>query len=415
MAGVAGLGIERAIPDASVWPDRTIARTGDAAALAQRTAALKPLLRSRAQSAEALRRPDDEAWAAIRQTGIFHAFVPRKYGGLELDPRHFVDIALPLSEACPSTGWVAAFCVEHNWLLANFPQEAQDETFGRQSYVIAPAVTVPPGRATPVKGGFRLSGHWRWGTGVVHADWVIASALIEGAAGAAPDMAMFLMPAADVEVPDTWSMDGMAATGSHDIVVRDLFVPAHRMVRSAPMRGGRGPASEFYDSPLYRIPMAPFLAATAAISAVGAANATVELTRERLGGHTKMGSDARQSDKPASQLRLGRASTMARTAELLIRDAFAAALGLGDLQGEAQLAGRIATRAQIAYAVGLCRQAILLLCEAGGSSVHRLDNPLQRMLRDVNVISTHIVFDEDVAFELRGRDMLGLPPNSLLV
>lgn len=413
MAVHAALKAERAIPAESAWPAQQASRMCDAAELVRRTTALKPLLRAKAETAEKMRRPDDEAWAAIRETGIFHAFVPKKYGGLEMDPRHFVDVALPLSEACPSTGWVASFCVEHNWLLANFPEEAQDETFGRQSYIIAPAVTVPPGKATPVPGGFRLSGHWRWGTGVMHADWVIASALIEGGNG--PDMAMFLMPAAEVEVPDTWHMDGMSATGSHDIIVRDLFVPAHRMVRSATIRDGRGPASKFYNSPLYRIPMAPFLAATAAISAVGAAKATIQLTRERLGGHTKMGADAKQSEKPASQLRLGRATTMARTAEMLIRDAFAEGLKLGDLEGQAQLSGRIATRAQIAYAVGLCRQAILLLCEAGGSTVHRLDNPLQRMLRDVNVISTHIVFDEDVVFELQGRDMFGLPPNSFLV
>ena len=106
---------------------------------------------------------------------------------------------------------------------------------------------------------------------------------------------------------------------------------------------------------------------------------------------------------------------MTRTAELLIKDAFAATLALADLAGQPQLSGRIATRAQIAYAVGLCRNAVLLLCEAGGSSVHQLDNPLQRMLRDVNVISSHIVFDEDVAFEQHGRAMLGLPPNSMLV
>lgn len=413
MTSPGALKVERVIPTEAAWPAQDNARSGDIAEMMKRTAALKPLLRARAAGAEKQRRPDDEAWAAIRDTGIFHAFVPKKYGGLEMDPRRFVDLVLPLSEGCPSTGWVAAFCVEHNWILANFPQEAQDETFGRQSYVIAPAVTVPPGRATPVKGGFRLNGHWRWGTGIMHADWVIVSALIEGGPGI--DMAMFLMPAADVDVPDTWRMDGMAATGSHDIVVRDVFVPDHRMMRSATLRDGRGPASTFYDSPLYRMPMAPFLAATAAISAVGAAKATVELTRERLGGHTKMGSDAKQADKPASQLRLARAETMARTAELLIRDALATTLALGDLEGQPQLSGRIATRAQIAYAVGLCRHAVLLLCEAGGSSVHSLDNPLQRMLRDVNVISSHIVFDEDVAFEQHGRAMLGLPPNSLLV
>jgi hypothetical protein len=43
-----------------------------------------------------------------------------------------------------------------------------------------------------------------------------------------------------------------------------------------------------------------------------------------------------------------------------------------------------------------------------------LSHPLQRALRDINSISSHIVFDVDTAYELYGRSLVGLPPNSLL-
>ena len=86
------------------------------------------------------------------------------------------DQALRLGEACTSTAWVTTFCMEHNWLLALYDQPAQDDVFGRQPYIIAPGTLSPGGRAEPVEGGYRLTGRWQWGTGVMHADWVMVAA-----------------------------------------------------------------------------------------------------------------------------------------------------------------------------------------------------------------------------------------------
>jgi len=56
----------------------------------------------------------------------------------------------------------------------------------------------------------------------------------------------------------------------------------------------------------------------------------------------------------------------------------------------------------------------MVLTEGAGTSVHALDQPFQRAMRDLIVISTHIVFDIDTAYEQHGRGMLGLPPNTPL-
>ncbi|MNE01463.1 p-hydroxyphenylacetate 3-hydroxylase, oxygenase component [compost metagenome] len=213
---------------------------------------------------------------------------------------------------------------------------------------------------------------------------------------------------------DTWFMSGMAATGSNDIVAEDLFVPEAYAFAVSEVRTGRGNGSRIHDNPLYAAPMLPQLCVTAALPSVGAARAAVELARQRLTVHTKMGGQSTQVDKPAAQMRLARADLMVRSAELSIRQAANENLTLSALSDEEQLPHRLRLRAQIAYAVSQCLEAVRTCCEASGSGIYALDHPLQRILRDIEVMASHIVYDMDVSTELHGRSMVGLAPNSLL-
>lgn len=403
---------DRRIPKGGDWlePNELVALTPEI--LVRRSRDLKPLVAAHAREAEQLRRPVDEVWSKIRRSGVFYHFVPKRYGGLEFDAEAFVDAMLPLAEGCASTGWVAAFCVEHNWLLALFPEKAQDEIFGTFPYIIAPGVTQPLGKLTRVEGGYLASGRWRWGTGVMHADWILAAAAEAGEGPPKPLQIIF--PAEQATVIDTWDVDGMVATGSNDIVVEDIFVPEHRTVAMAEMREGRAPGALLHENPIYRMPMTPFLVLTAAIAGVGAARAAVDHFRDYLSKRLVFGSQQKYDEKPAAQMRLGQADMQARTAEMLIRDMARKCL---ELAGQAPVAvpDRIRLRAQGAYAISLCRSAINLVCEGAGSSAHFRNNPLQRTLRDINVIGSHVVYDMDSATELQGRSLLGLPPNSPLV
>src|SRR5712672_1211537 len=70
-------------------------------------------------------------------------------------------LVLPIGEGCASTAWVAAFCMQHNWLLAQFPEAAQDEVFSQFPYITAPATQFPPGKAEAVKAAFARAGGGR--------------------------------------------------------------------------------------------------------------------------------------------------------------------------------------------------------------------------------------------------------------
>lgn len=403
---------DRRIPEGDDWLSREELDSLTPEELVRRTTALKPLLAEHAAECERLRRPVDSVWAAIRKTGCFYHFVPKRYGGLEFDAESFIDVMLPLAEGCASTGWVTAFCVEHNWMLAQFPEKLQDETFGGDfPYVIAPGATNPPGVVEPVDGGYRLSGRWKWGTGVMHADWIMVAGNIPGEEP--PRQLYFALPAEEVEVIDTWYVDGMIGTGSNDIRCQDVFVPEHRVMDMGEMRSGIAPGSKIHaHNPIYRMPMTPFLAVTAAIGAVGAARSATEHFKERIGGRIILGTKTKQNEKPSAHMRLGEAAAKTQAAELMLRDVVRRNVALAAEEGLVSNEDRIALRAQVALSMDMCRDAIRLLVEGAGSSAHLMASPLQRALRDVNVMASHIVYDFDAATELHGRAMIGLPPNT---
>ncbi len=375
------------------------------------TRALKDRLAAGAAEAERQRRPIDALWDELRRSGYFYMLVPKKYGGLEADIDDVIDASLPIAEGCGSTGWVAMFGLVHNRHMVGYPDEVLEELFGGGRYIIEAAATMPPGKAVPVEGGYRVTGRWQWSTCITQADWIQAIVNIETPDGK-PRPGAILIPARDVRIIDTWDTIGMRATGTHDVAVEDLFVPARYLM--PPQRRDGGGDGRF-DHPIYKVPLSPLLAFTVAVPTVGVAKAAVAAYRERLEKHTKRGTDTRQFDKQAAQIRLGRADTMVATAELLMRGAIKENLRCAREGGEGSVAFRNALRAQISYSAELCRQAVLLTVEASGTSIHYNSNPVQRYLRDIMVMTSHIIMDMDVTMEQHGRSLLGLDPTTVLV
>ena len=149
--------------------------TPTAADLVARMVALQPLVAARARHAEQQRRLDDDVLAALHDSGVFRHFVPRRYGGLQLGVVDFVDVVLPLGEACASTAWVTSFLMEHNLILSLFPERTQDEVFAAQPYVMGPLPPSRPDGPSPSRAGSwsagagttpavcaTATGRWRW-------------------------------------------------------------------------------------------------------------------------------------------------------------------------------------------------------------------------------------------------------------
>jgi alkylation response protein AidB-like acyl-CoA dehydrogenase len=294
--------------------------------------------------------------------------------------------------------------MEHNWLLTMFPRELQDEVFGAQPFVLAPGSINPrDGKAVPADdGSFTLSGHWSFGTGICHADWVLLSGMVEG--DESGRSRQFLLPVDEVEVKDTWHVDGMAGPGSRDVVVTSATVPGHRVSLPLPPHLTAG-----LDAPyLERIPIPPFLSLTAAMPAVGAARRALALFEESLFGRVMFGTRKTQSARVPTQVRLANLRVQVAFAETLTRDIAAQMQAHVDGRAPLDLLGQQELRLGLAHVVRMCRDAVREIMASSGAKAHYLDQELQRIHRDVHMICAHTVFDIDLVAEGVGRQLVAV-------
>jgi alkylation response protein AidB-like acyl-CoA dehydrogenase len=200
----------------------------------------------------------------------------------------------------------------------------------------------------------------------------------------------------------------MCATGSNDVVITGALVPEHRLVRVVDIYTGTAPGAGLHDADTYRWPMVPALALLAAMPALGSAERVAEIYAERLGGRILAYEGVAQKDKPIAQAHLAEAQVRLRALRGLLADTVAGiekTIAAGDpvlrpVRAEARLAA--------AHIVHESRAVIGRLLEASGASAHFLNNPLQRIKRDVDVLAGHVVFDYDTSRELAGALTLGM-------
>ena len=369
--------------------------------LVERVRALGPLIADSAAEAEAQRRPLDDVIEALKTTGVFRAFVPARYGGYEIDLQTFVDIGLAVARADPSMGWITTFYMEHNWLLTLFAEELKDEVFGAQPFVLAPGSVNPTGRAEPLpEGGYRLSGHWQFGTGICHADWVLLSGRIEGDETQTPRN--FLVPVDHVDVKDTWHVDGMAATGSRDIIATDIVVPELWVSLAVPPALTAGPEAPY----LVRIPIVPMLSITAAMPAVGAAQRALELFELLVLRRVQFGTSRTQSNRVPTQVRLANLVVEADSIDTELRAVAARMQAHADGVVSLDLLAQLQLRLALAHVVRRSRDVVREILASSGASVHYLDHELQRIHRDIHMIAAHTVFDVDLVAEGVGRELI---------
>ena len=110
-----------------------------------RVRSLLPALRERAVHAEQLRRLPDETFKDFQALGLFRCIQPRRYEGYELDPGTFYQAIMEVGAVCGSSAWCLGVVGVHNWHLALFPPQAQEDVWGRDTSVQLSTSLAPTG------------------------------------------------------------------------------------------------------------------------------------------------------------------------------------------------------------------------------------------------------------------------------
>src|SRR5437588_2996404 len=270
---------------------------------------LVPAIRERTVRAEQLRRLPDETLADFQAAGLFRAMQPKRYGGFELDPGTFYRGVMEIAAVCGSTGWIFAVMGAHNWHLALFPPQAQEDVWGEDDSVQLSTALAPTGTVERVDGGFRLSGRWSFSSGCDFCEWVVLGGIApppadKVEAGGPPDVRTYLLPRSDYVINDNWHVMGLCGTGSKDIVVEGAFVPEYRTHSYLDAFHLRNPGMAVNDAPLYRLPFGLLFAYALSAAAIGVATGAFASFREQQQRRVNVRDGGRVAEDPFAQLRL---------------------------------------------------------------------------------------------------------------
>jgi len=376
----------------------------------RRAREIVPLLRERAAKSEDARMLLRDNEQLLHESGLFRFHQPRAFGGMELDFVAVVDIPAELARGCPSTAWNVGNIACHHWILGYYDPETQREVWDTNpDALIASSIALAAGRARKADGGFIVNGRWPFSSVVDNSDWNMLAVTVFDDDGKTPvDWRLCLVPKSDYEIVDTWYAMGMAATGSNDVAVTELFVPERRALALQRCRGGREhPGAPLNPGPLFRIPIVAASSHPLAPAALGAAEGAYELFVAAMAKRSGTYTGARVADFQAVQIKVARARCLIDSARYFLRESAIAFQVAAERDAAPDLATKLKFRAHSAFAVNQACEAVETLWSCYGAQGLYVSDPLQRYLRDVLAIRQHFSFNFDIAGAAYGLNALG--------
>ncbi|WP_181801708.1 acyl-CoA dehydrogenase family protein [Streptomyces shenzhenensis] len=340
---------------------------------------LSSLAARHAADADATRSLSHEVVDAIREAGFARHFVAARFGGTEGSFEELTRAVVSVGEGCAASAWCASLAAYSARFASHLPDEGHQALWGGSPDTVVATGLMPAGRARPADGGWLVTGQWAYVSGVDFADWVMVCAAVAGEEGP-PQLRFFTLPRGAYTVRESWDSVGMRATGSHTVVVEDVFVPRHLSFDRADMLTGRNAGS---DVPAHNVPFQAVGGLTFIAPVVGAATGALAACAGSITGRRR---------NQTAELTVVRASGRIDAARHLV------------LENAAVLDGRLFTPEHMArnernatFAAETLREAAALLVGAAGTGGLGEGHALQRFWRDITSATSHVALQYDTA------------------
>lgn len=374
---------------------------------------LVPLIKSKTEWSDENRRLHEDVVGALAESGLMKLRRPARYGGYETDTRTMLEVIATIAIGDGSTAWNTSTWLIGSWMAGMFPDHVQDEVFSDPTARIC-VVLSPTAMATAVDGGLMVNGSWHFMSGAHHSQWQVVITMAPAPDGVNLWPVMALVPMSELEIVDDWYTNAMVGTGSVTTVANNLFIPQDRTIPMAAVLQNTYASERNADSAVFTQPMLPTGASGFIGVAVGLARAARDEFFNRLPGRKITYTDyERQSDAPLTHLQVAEASLKLDEAEY---HAYRIAGMLDDkgASGEQwKMEDRALYRGHFGRMALLAKESVDIFATAsGGSSIYR-KVPIQRIQADIHALNLHALMHPNTNFELYGRVLCGLEPNTM--
>ncbi|EYF03079.1 Hypothetical protein CAP_6193 [Chondromyces apiculatus DSM 436] len=357
---------------------------------------------------EAARRLPRALVRELAEAGLFRMVVPEALGGFEMHPLAVYEVLETLSRADGSTGWCVAIggltAMTSAWML----EETAREIFGNPMTIVG-GVAAPAGQAEVVQGGYELTGRWSWASGGEHCNWLLAGAVVtengeprlvrEGV----PETRIFVVPREEAVLHDTWHAVGLCGTGSGDMEITRVRVPAARTLSLT--------ARPRVESTLYAFPALGLLGVGLPAIGLGIARRAIdELTALALTKKLMPTGQRLLATRSSVQEAVAESEAALRSARAFVLEAVQAVYEAAERR-DVSLRQRAELRLSYTHGMQTAARVVDRMYEAAGGAAVFSAHPLQRCLRDIHVATQHAMAARPT-LEPIGAVLLGVEPQT---
>jgi alkylation response protein AidB-like acyl-CoA dehydrogenase len=382
------------------------------ALLLDAVAGIGETLRASGPKSEELGTLAPEAVKALRDSGMFRLKLAHEMGGAEADPVTEMLVLENLAYHDFTSAWCTMVGATGIASLGTFLTPAGLARVFKDGVIPTASISFfPAGRAVRESDGYRVSGRWRFNSGIRHAEWVLGGTIVEGTEaenGGRPLVIFSAFPAKDVTLHNNWGgVVGLRGTGSEDFSVENYRLPKDLtfvwdLLKPKPVRGGVS----------YLFPPFSYVAKEHGSVAIGAARRALDelitIATTTRGTFRASKLDERQVVHRA----IAEADLKLRAARALMHERYQALY-------DKVKAGHLPDGADIADVRAICVHATdvaigvatMAYHFAGNTGLHH-PHVIGRLLRDLNTAGMHQVMS-DTAYENHGKFRLGLPADPL--
>jgi alkylation response protein AidB-like acyl-CoA dehydrogenase len=380
--------------------------------LLEEVARIGDTLRASGPRSEELGTLAPEAVKALRDGGMFRLKLAHEMGGAEADPVTEMMVLEGLAYHDMASGWSTMVGATGIASCGTFlPPSGLAKVFKDGTIPTASISFFPAGRGVRDGDGYRVSGRWRFNSGIRHSEWVLGGTVIEGTEGengGRPLVVFVAFPAKDVTLYDNWGgVVGLRGTGSVDFSVENLHVPKDLtfvwdLMQPQPVRGGPG----------YLLPPFAYVAKEHGSVAIGAGRRALD---ELITIATTTRGTFRSSKLDERQVVhrfIAESDLKLRSARALLHERYQALYDKVNAGHKPDGADVADVRAIAVHATDVAiAVATMAYHFAGNTGLHH-PHVIGRLLRDLNTAGMHQVMS-DTAYENHGKFRLGLPADPL--
>lgn len=331
----------------------------------------------------------------LKKAGIYRASTPATFGGEPLPPADFMEKIEQISAIDPSTGWVASFGSALVYFSA-LPYETQEKLYSHGKDLTFAGGMFPMLEAKKAEGGYVANGEWLFASGCAGAD-VLGIGLRGGPETEGRPLTALVHPD-EVDIIENWDVAGMKATGSNNIVVKDLFIPEELTF----IRGG----TPTIDEPLLRYPVLAYAAQVLAVTALGAARGALDFIRDQGAASASVTGGTAKGNRPVYRLGVAKAEAELSAARSWFYETTRTVWDKAVADEEITDEDRALLRVSATHAAQAGRRVVLQAFDLAGTGAIYRSHPLQRFLQDGLVPAQHAMLQENT-LEAGGAVLLG--------